>query len=64
MRIFLLLFVFSVQAIASDKKEWTTLTDCRYAAHKNNDGDSFHVRCGAEDLARLQASGELAKLLG
>ena len=50
MRIFLLLFVFSVQAIASDKKEWTTLTDCRYAAHKNNDGDSFHVRCGAEEF--------------
>jgi len=49
-RIFLLLFVFSVQAIASDKKEWTTLTDCRYAAHKNNDGDSFHVRCGAEEF--------------
>jgi len=49
-RIFLLLLVFSFQAIASDKKEWTTLTDCRYVAHKNNDGDSFHVRCGAEEF--------------
>ena len=44
----LLLFVFSIQAIAADRKEWTTLTDCRYVPHQNNDGDSFHVRCGAD----------------
>ena len=50
MRIFLLLFVFSIQAIASDRKEWTTLTDCRYMAHKNNDGDSFHVSCGGDEF--------------
>jgi endonuclease YncB( thermonuclease family) len=47
-RVFLLLLVLSSQAIASDKKEWTTLSDCRYVAHQNNDGDSFHVRCGAD----------------
>jgi endonuclease YncB( thermonuclease family) len=49
-RLFLLLLVFSVQAFASGKKEWTTLTDCRYVAHKNNDGDSFHVNCGADEF--------------
>jgi len=50
LRIFLLPLVFSCQAIASDKKEWATLADCRYVAHKNNDGDSFHVRCGADEF--------------
>lgn len=43
-----LLLAFSVQASAADKKNWTTFTDCSYVAHQNNDGDSFHVRCGAE----------------
>ena len=50
MRFFLLLFVFSVQAAAAERKEWVTLTDCAYVAHHNNDGDSFHVRCGAEEF--------------
>ena len=50
MRIFFLLFVFSVQAIAADRKEWATLTDCRYIAHHSNDGDSFHVRCGSDEF--------------
>ena len=51
MRFFpLLLLVFSVQAFASDKKDWTTLTDCRYIAHKNNDGDSFHVSCSGDEF--------------
>jgi endonuclease YncB( thermonuclease family) len=50
-RLFLLLLsVFSVQAFASDKKEWTTLVGCVYLAHKNNDGDSFHVRCGGDEF--------------
>ena len=48
MRIFLLLLLFSAQVFSADRKEWSTLTDCRYVAHKNNDGDSFHVRCGAD----------------
>jgi endonuclease YncB( thermonuclease family) len=26
------------------------LTDCRYADDENNDGDSFHVRCGVGDF--------------
>ena len=50
MRFFFLLFVFSVQAVAADRKEWLTLTGCAYVAHHNNDGDSFHVRCGAEEF--------------
>jgi endonuclease YncB( thermonuclease family) len=49
-RFLLLLLVFSVQAAAADRKEWTTLADCRYVAHKNNDGDSFHVHCGADEF--------------
>ncbi|MEO8144889.1 MAG: thermonuclease family protein [Betaproteobacteria bacterium] len=50
MRLFLLLLVFSLQVSAADRKEWSTLTDCRYVAHHNNDGDSFHVRCGADEF--------------
>ena len=50
MRLFFLLFLFVFQASAADKKEWQTLNDCRYKPHQNNDGDSFHVRCGAEEF--------------
>jgi endonuclease YncB( thermonuclease family) len=49
-RIFLLLLVLSCPAAASDRKEWATLTDCRHVAHRNNDGDSFRVRCGGEEF--------------
>jgi len=49
-KLFLLLLLFSVQVTATEKKTWSTLTDCRYVAHKNNDGDSFHVRCGADEF--------------
>ena len=50
MKFLLLLLAFSVQAAAAERREWATLADCRYVAHKNNDGDSFHVRCGAEEF--------------
>ena len=50
MKLFLFLFLFSFQAVAAERKEWTTLTGCAYVAHKNNDGDSFHVRCGADEF--------------
>ena len=46
----MLLFVFSLHATAADRKEWSSLTDCSYVAHRNNDGDSFHVRCGADEF--------------
>jgi len=47
---FLCFLFFSTQAFPREQKEWSTLTDCRYVAHKNNDGDSFHVRCGADEF--------------
>ena len=50
MRIFLLLFLLSFHAAAADRKEWATLVGCVYIAHKNNDGDSFHVRCGGDEF--------------
>ena len=28
---------------AADRKPWATLSDCRYVAHPNNDGDSFRI---------------------
>jgi endonuclease YncB( thermonuclease family) len=49
-KLFLLLLVVAVNVTAAERKEWATFTDCRYVAHKNNDGDSFHVRCGAEEF--------------
>lgn len=36
--------------MAADRKPWATLADCRYVAHSNNDGDSFHVRCGDDEF--------------
>lgn len=50
MKVLLLLLCFAASAAAADRKEWATLTDCRYVAHANNDGDSFHVRCGADEF--------------
>ena len=36
-------------ARGADRKEWSTL-ECSYVPHANNDGDSFHVRCGADQF--------------
>jgi endonuclease YncB( thermonuclease family) len=36
-------------AHAADKK-WSRLDSCRYIQDKNNDGDSFLVRCGKEEF--------------
>ncbi len=35
-------------AAAAAPAAWTTLQGCRLVAHANNDGDSFHVRCGED----------------
>ena len=43
-----LLALSSAAAGAAERKPWATLADCRYVPHSNNDGDSFHVRCGAD----------------
>jgi len=50
-RVFVLFFLLSwgVLAPAAEKKKWSTL-ECSYVPHANNDGDSFHVRCGAEEF--------------
>ena len=50
MRIFLLLVFLAAGAQAAERKEWLTFTGCSYVPHHNNDGDSFHVRCGADEF--------------
>ena len=45
---FVLLFCSATATAAT--QPWATLSGCSYVAHKNNDGDSFHVRCGAEEF--------------
>ena len=38
------------RSFASEKKEWVKLTDCTYLEAKDNDGDSFRVRCGDKEF--------------
>ena len=48
-----LLFLVAKEAW-SRGKEWVRLTDCQYVDSKDNDGDSFRVRCGEKEFrARL-----------
>jgi endonuclease YncB( thermonuclease family) len=50
----LLLSVAFRQSWAAEHREWVTLTNCQYVAGKDNDGDSFRVRCGTNEfIARL-----------
>lgn len=44
----LLALAATAAAGAAERRRWATLADCRYVPHSNNDGDSFHVRCGAD----------------
>ena len=46
----LLLFVALGPSSAAERREWVTLTDCQYVAAKDNDGDSFRVRCGTNEF--------------
>jgi endonuclease YncB( thermonuclease family) len=46
----LVLFVALGPSRAAERREWVTLTDCQYVAAKDNDGDSFRVRCGANEF--------------
>jgi endonuclease YncB( thermonuclease family) len=49
-----LLLSAAATSYASEKKEWVTLNDCRYVDWKDNDGDSFRVRCSDKEFtARL-----------
>lgn len=38
------------QVWAAERKEWVTLTNCQYVDGKDNDGDSFRVRCDTNEL--------------
>jgi endonuclease YncB( thermonuclease family) len=44
-KLLVLLFLFSSCVVAAPNP-WSTLDGCSYVPHANNDGDSFHVRCG------------------
>src|SRR3990172_8822738 len=46
----LLLLVTLSAGNAAERREWVALTDCRYVADKDNDGDSFLVHCGAKEF--------------
>ncbi len=46
----LLLFVCVGPSSAAERRQWVTLTDCQYVPAKDNDGDSFRVRCGASEF--------------
>ena len=52
--IIIALLVLVVGQTWGSEKEWVTLTDCQYVDSKDNDGDSFRVRCGDKEFrARL-----------
>ncbi len=36
---------------AAQRRQWVTLTGCQYVAAKDNDGDSFRVRCGDKEFS-------------
>ena len=46
----LLLLVALGPSDAAERREWITLTTCQYVAAKDNDGDSFRVRCGTNEF--------------
>jgi len=46
----LLVLVAAWSSSAAQRREWVTLTTCQYVAAKDNDGDSFRVRCGTNEF--------------
>ena len=46
----LLLLVASWPSSAAERRQWVTLTNCQYVAAKDNDGDSFRVRCDTNEF--------------
>ena len=46
----LALWCLSSHSWSAERRPWVELTECRYVNQKYNDGDSFHVRCGASEL--------------
>lgn len=48
---FFVSFLFFIASFAGAAPQpWSTLHGCSYVPHANNDGDSFHVRCGADEF--------------
>jgi endonuclease YncB( thermonuclease family) len=35
---------------AAERRDWVILSDCQYVTAKDNDGDSFRVRCGDKEF--------------
>lgn len=49
-----LLALYSLHCSSAEKKQWSTLKNCRFLPHPSNDGDSFLINCGTEEFfARL-----------
>ena len=48
--ILFLLVSFPAASGAAERRSWTTLTDCEYMSSKDNDGDSFRVRCNTNEF--------------
>lgn len=44
------LSVIAADGDAAERKQWVTLSDCRYVDAEYNDGDSFRVRCGIKEF--------------
>ena len=40
--------LLSTPSWGADRKAWVRLTECQYVEQPYNDGDSFHVQCGAQ----------------
>ncbi len=38
------------ESLAAEPKTWEKLTDCQYVPYAYNDGDSFRVKCGADEF--------------
>lgn len=46
----LVVWCLSSPSWAADRTAWVQLTDCQYVEQTYNDGDSFHVQCGAQEF--------------
>jgi len=49
-KLFIFLSLFTAFTASATPNPWSILQGCSYVPHANNDGDSFHVRCGAEEF--------------
>jgi len=45
---FVAFLFFVTSSVSAAPQPWSVLHGCSYVPHSNNDGDSFHVRCGTE----------------